>query len=42
MILLENMFGLILKDVECDVVCLFIKNCCVMIIFKIIKGNFDY
>lgn len=42
MILLENMFGLILKDVVCDVVCLFFKDCCVLIIFKIIKGKFNY
>lgn len=42
MTLSENTLGPILKDVECDVVCPFIKNCCAMIIFKTTKGNFDH
>lgn len=42
MTLSENTLGPILKDVACDVVCPFFKDCCALIIFKTAKGKLNH
>lgn len=42
MTLSENTLGPILKDVACDVVCPFFKDCCALIMFKTTKGKLNH
>lgn len=42
MTLSENTLGPILKDVACDVVCPFFKDCCALIMFKTTKDSYKF